>query len=93
MADEDRTFESRENPDRSAAGINDAGDLGAGTPANVDIHKLGQNDKREEDWGEAANEGTQFSSNHNDRGLHRGDNFGHGAKTRQFTKDQVSRRT
>lgn len=80
--------------DRNAAGMSDAvGDLGLGTPANVDIHKLGQRDKPEEEWGEAASAEAQFSSNHNDRGLHRGDNFGHGAKTRQFTKDQVSRRT
>ena len=27
-----------------------AGDLGAGTPANVDVHKLGQEDRPQEDW-------------------------------------------
>lgn len=79
--------------ERTVAGINDGdGDLGAGTPANVDVHKLGQRDKPEEDWGDPADEGAQFSSNHNDRGLHRGDDVGQGSKTRQHNRDTMSRR-
>src|SRR4051812_9198874 len=41
--------------DRSAARFDDGNaQLGAGTPPNVDIHKLGQDDNPEEDWGEPA---------------------------------------
>lgn len=78
---------------RNEAGINDVeGDLGAGTPANVDIHKLGQGDRPEEDWGESADEGAQFSSNHTNRGARTEMERGQGAKTRQYTKDVFSRR-
>src|SRR4051794_26183048 len=38
--------------DRNAAGVGSGGELGEGTPPNVDIHKLGQDDNPEEDWGE-----------------------------------------
>ncbi|MEW5686549.1 MAG: hypothetical protein AB1942_16650 [Pseudomonadota bacterium] len=77
------------NLGRDEAGIHAVeGDLGAGTPANVDIHKLGQTDRPEQDWGEAA-EGATFSSNHSRRPeIERGQ----GAKTRQAAKDQISRR-
>lgn len=75
---------------RNEAGINDVeGDLGAGTPANVDIHKLGQSDNPQEDWGDPADEGAQFSSNHTTRGRPEQER---GAKTRQYTKDVFSRR-
>lgn len=78
---------------RNEAGINDVeGDLGAGTPANVDIHKLGQRDNPQEDWGESADEGAQFSSNHTTRGERTELERGQGAKTRQHTKDVLSRR-
>src|SRR5579884_1633827 len=51
--------EERAIDDRDAAGIGDGGgDLGAGTPAGVDIHDAGQEDAPEEDWGEAADKGT-----------------------------------
>lgn len=78
---------------RNEAGINDVeGDLGAGTPANVDVHKLGQDDNPEQDWGEPADEGAQFSSNRTNRGGRTELERGQGAKTRQHTKDVLSRR-
>jgi hypothetical protein len=78
---------------RNAAGINDIeGDLGAGTPANVDIHKLGQADHPEQAWGESADEGATYSANHTRRGTPNGIALEHGAKTREATKDQISRR-
>lgn len=82
-----------ETPDRDAAGLDDAGDLGAGTPPNVDIHKLGQEDNPEQDWGDPAGEGVMHSTNHNRRGLKTEAERGQGAKTRQHNKDIVSRRT
>lgn len=81
-AGEDRSFE---------AGT--SGDLGEGTPANVDIHKLGQSDNPEEDWGEPAGEGAMHSSDNTRRGEKTEAERGQGAKTRAFNKDQVSRRT
>lgn len=81
-------------PDRNAAGLRDVdGDLGAGTPANVDIHKLGQDDKPEQEWGEPAGEGATYSANHATRPERTEALRGQGAKTRQATKDQISRRT
>jgi hypothetical protein len=79
--------------DRNASGLSDAGDLGAGTPANVDIHKLGQNDHPEQDWGEPAGEGAMHSANHTRRGVKTEADRGQGAKTRQANKDAISRRT
>lgn len=82
------------NVGRDEAGINAVeGDLGAGTPANVDIHKLGQEDNPEEDWGEPADEGTMFSSTNTNRGGRTELERGQGAKTRQHNKDMFSRRT
>jgi hypothetical protein len=78
--------------DRNAAGVDDAGDLGAGTPPNVDIHKLGQDDRPEQDWGEAAGEGAAYSANHATRGEKTDAIRGPGPKTRKATKDQISRR-
>ena len=79
---------------RDAADVNDAqGDLGAGTPANVDIHNLGQSDNPQEDWGEPAGEGAVHSSNHTRRAEKTEAERGQGAKTRAFNKDQMSRRT
>lgn len=80
-------------PDRNAAGLGDVpGDLGAGTPANVDIHKLGQPDNPEQEWGEAAGEGATFSANHTRRGEPTEAMRGQGSKTRAANKDIVSRR-
>ena len=81
-----------ETPDRNAAGTDSAGDLGEGVPANVDIHKLGQEDNPEEDWGDPAGEGVMHSANHTRRGLKTEAERGQGAKTRQANKDIVSRR-
>ena len=81
-------------PKLPAEEVNDAeGDLGEGTPANVDIHKLGQEDNPQEDWGEPADEGATFSSNHTRRGEKTEAERGQGNKTRAANKDQVSRRT
>jgi hypothetical protein len=82
------------NLGRDEAGLGDVGgDLGAGTPANVDMHKLGQEDRPQEDWGEPADEGTTFSSNHTRRGERLDAERGQGAKTRAANKDIVSRRS
>jgi hypothetical protein len=67
------------------------GDLGEGVPANVDIHKLGQSDRPEQDWGEAA-EGATYSQNHTKRADRTEAERGQGAKTRAANKDIVSRR-
>ncbi len=75
-----------------ADGLEATGDLGVGTPANVDIHNLGQEDRPQEDWGEPAPEGTVFSSNHGNRGGRTELERGQGAKTRAANKDIFSRR-
>ncbi|HEY8573303.1 hypothetical protein [Phenylobacterium sp.] len=79
--------------DRNAAGIGEVGDLGEGTPANVDIHNLGQGDKPEQDWGEPAAPDAVYSSTNSNRGGRTELERGQGAKTRAFNKDQFSRRT
>jgi hypothetical protein len=68
------------------------GDLGVGTPANVDIHKLGQDDRPQEYWGEPADPGATFSSNHSRRGEPTQAERVQGGKTRRANKDIVSRR-
>jgi len=78
---------------RDEAGIGEVGDLGAGTPANVDVHKLGQEDNPEQDWGEPAGEGVMHSQTNTRRGEKTEAERGQGAKTRAFNKDQFSRRT
>jgi hypothetical protein len=81
------------NLGRDEAGMDSVeGDLGAGTPANVDIHKLGQDDNPEQDWGEPADPDATFSSNHTRRADRTEAERGQGAKTRQANKDIVSRR-
>jgi hypothetical protein len=70
-----------------------AGDLGVGTPPNVDVHKLGQEDRPQEDWDEPAAEGATFSSNHTRRAIRTETNRGQGSKTRTANKDIVSRRS
>ena len=79
--------------DRNAAGLADAGDLGAGTPAGVDVHDLGQEDKPEEDGGEDAGEGLAHSANPTRRGIKSEAERGQGAKTRRLNKDIISRRS
>lgn len=69
------------------------GDLGAGTPANVDIHKLGQPDNPEADWGEAGDPEAVFSSNHTRRADRIEAERGQGIKTRRLNKDTISRRS
>lgn len=91
--DTDAADPGRELDDRNGAGVDDLrGDLGAGTPANVDIHKLGQEDRPQEDWGEAAPEGATFSSTNTRRGEPTEAARGQGAKTRAANKDIISRR-
>ncbi|WP_297691805.1 hypothetical protein [Phenylobacterium sp.] len=79
--------------DRDAAGIDDAGDLGASTPAGVDIHDVGQDDDPEQDWGEGGDESMTRSANHSRRGVKTEAERGQGRRTRQLNKDIVSRRT
>lgn len=76
-----------ETADESGA----SGDLGVGTPPNVDIHKLGQADDPEADWGEAAGEGATFSSDRANRGDRAELDRSQGAKTRTANKDIISR--
>lgn len=78
-----------EEPPRSRE---ETGDLGEGTPANVDVHDLGQPDQPQEDWGEAAQEGVVHSANHSRRAIKTEAERGQGAKTRKLNKDIVSRR-
>lgn len=79
-------------PARNADRPRTSGDLGAGTPANVDVHKLGQEDRPQEDWGEPAAAEATFSSNHSRRPLRSEAERGQGNKTRKANKDIVSRR-
>jgi hypothetical protein len=80
--------------DRNAAGLGDTkGDLGASTPANVDIHDIGQDDNPQEEWGEGMGEDATFSSTNTRKGVRTEAERGQGGKTRQLNKDIVSRRT
>jgi hypothetical protein len=106
MADEDRSFArnsaqdraqqpaesvgQREAGGRGAPGI---GDLGVGTPAGVDVHDLDQADNPQQEWGPEADEEALFSSNHTRRPIRTEAERGQGAKTRQRTKDIISRRS
>jgi hypothetical protein len=86
--------QDRAAPTGHAAGVGDVGgDLGAGTPANVDVHKLGQADRPEQDWGETAGAGAAYSANHTRRAVRTETERGQGSKTRTANKDQVSRRS
>jgi hypothetical protein len=107
MADEDRSFARNSVlPDRAqqpglgvgqrqpnAARDEEIGDLGLGTPAGVDVHDLGQEDNPQQAWGEPADEEALFSSNHTRRPYRTEVERGQGAKTRQRTKDIISRRS
>jgi hypothetical protein len=80
--------------DRNAAGLDDGGgDLGASTPAGVDVHDLGQDDNPQQAWGEAMDEGATFSSTNTRKGVRTEAERGQGAKTRRLNKDIISRRT
>lgn len=63
----------------------EVGDLGEGTPANVDIHNLGQSDNPEAEWGEGA-EGAVYGANHTRRGDRTGAERGQGPQTRERNK-------
>jgi hypothetical protein len=95
MAEDDRTFRTSTPAANRAEtpGRDEVGDLGAGTPAGVDVHDLGQEDAPQEDWGEAAAEGTLHSTNHTRRGVKTEAERGQGRRTRQLNKDIVSRRS
>jgi hypothetical protein len=86
MADKDH---SKSTPPANRA---NGGDLGAGTPAGVDIHDVGQVDAPEDDWGEPAAEGAAYSANHTRRGIKTEAERGQGKLTRARTKDIISRR-
>jgi hypothetical protein len=79
MADPDHAAQNRTQP-------YPAGDLGEGTPANVDIHKLGQSDRPQEEWGAAA-EGALHSANHTRRPLRTEAERGQGPRTRARGKE------
>jgi hypothetical protein len=97
---ESRTFarESSEDGDadpdigRDEAGVGDAGMLGAGTPANVDIHNIGEQDNPEAEWGEPLT-GAVHSSNNTRVGVRTEAQRGQGPRTRQMNKDIVSKRS
>jgi hypothetical protein len=107
MADEDRTFQPTpaqgnrtdlqgspgDDPRRTASAPGESAQLGSGTPANVDIHKTGDDDNPEADWGEAVDQGAEFSANHTRRSEKTEAERGQGAKTRKLHKDIISRRT
>ena len=79
--------------DRNSAGYEGETPLGEGTPSNVDIHKLGQDDNPEADWGEPANPEAAYSANHTRRPGKTEGERGQGPRTRQANKDIISRRT
>jgi hypothetical protein len=78
--------------DRNEAGLEDGGRLGASTPPNVDVHKLGEGDNPELDWGEPE-PGAVHSQTNSRRGVKTEAERGQGARTRQANKDQISRRS
>jgi len=61
--------------------------------AKVDPAKLGQRDTPEADWGEPLEGEAQYGANHLAREDRAELDRGQGSKTRQHTKDQISRRT
>jgi len=78
--------------DRNRAGLQQAGDLGAGTPGGVDVHDLGQDDEPMQDWGDEVDEEMMHSADHTRRPERTEAERGQGAKTRRMTKDIISRR-
>jgi hypothetical protein len=100
MADEDRTFDPTVK--ESEAQVNRGREQGLGmgqreldtqtNPAGNAPATEGISENPEEDWGEPAGEGATYSSNHVTRGEKTDAERGPGPKTRQATKDQISRR-
>lgn len=68
-------------------------DPGTDPLAKVNPAKLGQRDTPEADWGEPLEGGAQYGANHLIREDRPELDRGQGSKTRQATKDQISRRT
>ena len=66
--------------------------LGEGVPANVDIHKLGEGDRPEADWGESAGPDAVHSANHTRRPDKTEAERGQGPRTRKLNRDIASRR-
>lgn len=64
-----------------------------GPLAKVDPGKLGQRDTPESDWGEPLEGEAQYGANHLAREDRPELDRGQGSKTRQATKDQISRRS
>jgi hypothetical protein len=87
-----RDLDAQQDAGRADGEERSFGDLGVGTPPGVDIHKLGQSDKPEQDWGEAGDPEATFSRNHVNRGAPNEADRAQGAKTRAATKDMISRR-
>ena len=57
---------------------------------SLDVPTVGLSDNPQEDWGEPADEGAVYSANHATRGGK--PDRSSGPKTRQATKDMISRR-
>jgi hypothetical protein len=79
--------------DRDTADLGEDAEFGAGTPAGVDVHDIGNDDNPQEDWGDATDEGMMHSANHTRRPIKTEAERGQGRKTRAATKDIISRRT
>jgi hypothetical protein len=82
----------RGRDDRDTADLEEEAELGAGTPAGVDVHHVGDEDNPQEDWGEATDEPMMHSANHTRRPIKTEAERGQGRKTRTATKDIISRR-
>lgn len=89
---ERRDFRSDDLPGDAAAD-DGADDLGPGALGAADARNLGQRDNPQEDWGEPAGDAATFSSNHSRRAARVEAERAQGSKTRQATKDIISRRT
>jgi len=85
--------DARRAPSRAEpSDLQEEAELGAGTPAGVDVHDIGDEDKPEEDWGEETDEAMMHSANHTRRPIKTEAERGQGRKTRTATKDIISRR-
>jgi hypothetical protein len=67
-------------------------DVRSDQPKGIDPARLGEADRPENDWGEPADEGTAYGSNHTRRAETSETARLQGNKTRRATKDQISRR-
>ncbi len=69
---------------RNATGMGDTGgDLGAGTPANVDVHDLEQDDNPQAEWGQDTGGAAVHSASRGDRAPEKSQ----GPKTQARTKE------